>query len=287
MGALLPDIQASPPTCHANSPSPIPRKPSKIPVSSALKAEAWTVPTSPTSNLAPISPVTVITASSFDVRQTSAVCPRLLHWLHSFSVQGALIWPCFPHLQHLLTGAPPSAALAQLPLPPAAVAESHHYWPRSCLYRLVRVFPDVRRFRCRGFHLPRCRHRHHHRRTGRAQSSIPFCLPPGRWCRSRKALMISSRPVLPRDTRTRASTSYSAGRASMMMVYSMYVVVKGKTCCTHICGNILDPTHLLKRVAPWRYLETIKSSKEVRFGPSCLRTVSAFLAPGLRAPPDV
>ena len=40
------------------------------PVSLALKVEAWTVPSSPTSTLAATSPVTADTASSFDVEHT-------------------------------------------------------------------------------------------------------------------------------------------------------------------------------------------------------------------------
>ena len=49
-----------------------------------------------------------------------------------------------------------------------------------------------------------------------------FLFPESRWCRSRTALMMSSRPILSRDARFRASTSYSAGRASMETVYSMW-----------------------------------------------------------------
>ena len=52
-----------------------------------------------------------------------------------------------------------------------------------------------------------------------------------------------------------------------------HVVVKGQACCTHLCGKILDPTHLLNRVAPRRYLQNMKASREVRFGPSYLRPV--------------
>ena len=52
-----------------------------------------------------------------------------------------------------------------------------------------------------------------------------------------------------------------------------HVVFKDQACCSHLRGKILDPTHLLKRVAPRRYLKPIKAPREVRFGPSRLRVV--------------
>ena len=143
------------------------------PVSSALKAEPWTVPSSPTSTLAPTSPVTAVTASSFDVGQTSAECPRPLHRLHSFSVQLAFLWPCLPHLYN----STPSLRhyLRRLWCCCQRQPRPSHRRPRCCLYRLIRPFPDVRLFRCRGLHLSRGRHWYHRRRSGCAQSSIHSC----------------------------------------------------------------------------------------------------------------
>ena len=51
------------------------------------------------------------------------------------------------------------------------------------------------------------------------------------------------------------------------------MVVEGQSCCTRFCGKILDPTHLLVGVAPWRYLRTIKAPGEVGFGLRRLRAV--------------
>ena len=81
------EIQAATSTHQVNSPSPILPKPSpQSSVSSALKAEAWTVPSSPSPSLSPTSLVAASTASSFDEGQTQAECPRPLHRLHRFSV---------------------------------------------------------------------------------------------------------------------------------------------------------------------------------------------------------
>ena len=49
-----------------------------------------------------------------------------------------------------------------------------------------------------------------------------FLCPERRWCRSRTALTMSSRPILSRDARFLAYTACSAGRASMKTVYSMW-----------------------------------------------------------------
>ena len=48
-----------------------------------------------------------------------------------------------------------------------------------------------------------------------------FLFQESRWCRCRTVLMVSSRPILSLDTRFLASTSYSAGKASIKIVYSM------------------------------------------------------------------
>ena len=53
-------------------------------------------------------------------------------------------------------------------------------------------------------------------------TSHRFFLFPESRCRSRTALMMSWRPILARDARFFASTSYLAGRAAMKMVYSMW-----------------------------------------------------------------
>ena len=71
-----------------------------------------------------------VTASSFDVGQTSATCPRPLHPMHSFTVQFATLWPFLPHLKHLPAKVLPSAVLALLPLPPAVAVESPPDSPR-------------------------------------------------------------------------------------------------------------------------------------------------------------
>ena len=63
-----------------------------------VEAEAWAVPSSWSSSLAPTSLATAITGSSFDVGHTSAACPHPLHPQHSFTVQLATLWPFLPHL---------------------------------------------------------------------------------------------------------------------------------------------------------------------------------------------
>ena len=44
-------------------------------------------------------------------------------------------------------------------------------------------------------------------------------------------------------------------------------VVQSQACCTHLHGKLLNPIHVLERVAARRYLETIKASAEVGCGP--------------------
>ena len=78
-----------------------------------------------------------------------------------------------------------------------------------------------------------------------------FLFPESRRGCSRTALMMPSRRCCQEiDARFRASTSYSAGRASTKMVYSMWLSSDSLSCCMHLSGKILDSTHLLERVAP-------------------------------------
>ena len=63
------------------------------------------------------------------------------------------------------------------------------------------------------------------------------------------------------------------GRQSIVGDSLQHIVVKGHACCILLCGKMLDPAHFLKRIAHRRYLKTIKTSREARFGPSCLRAV--------------
>ena len=157
-------MQASSPTFQANPPSPILLKSSPhSPVSSALKAEVWTVPSSSMSIFGPPSLATASTASSFDVGHTLAVCPRPLHRLHSFSVRLAILWRFLAHLQHPRTGHYfrriwRCCHCHRQPWP------SHHH-PCWSLYRPVVAFPSVRIFLSRGV----CRR------------EVPGSVPPPRW----------------------------------------------------------------------------------------------------------
>ena len=121
--APLSHIHVSSPTCQADSPSPEPSLHS--PVSSALKVEAWTVPYSWLSFLAPTSLATAISASSFDVGRTAAAaCPRPLHPLHSLTMQFTTLCPFLPPLKHRPVKVLSSAALALLPSLPVVATES-------------------------------------------------------------------------------------------------------------------------------------------------------------------
>ena len=51
------------------------------------------------------------------------------------------------------------------------------------------------------------------------------------------------------------------------------MVVKRQPCCTHLCGKIHNPTHLLEWVAPRRYLKAMKAPREIGFGTRRLRAV--------------
>ena len=140
-------------------------------VISAQEVDTLGVPSALTSTLAPFFPVAASTTSSFDVEQTSAVCPRPLCRLHSFSVQLGLIRPFLPRLSHPLARALRSVVLALRPSRSATSAEP----PPTAL---VPLSPYPCFFSCRGLHLSRGHDLHLRRRTEHAQSSIPFSLFP-------------------------------------------------------------------------------------------------------------
>ena len=91
-------------------------------------------------------------------------------------------------------------------------------------------------------------------------------------------LSSSLNDVIPADTVTTCQVPFLHlvfGRQSVDEDGLPHVVVKCQSCCTHFCGKILDPTHLLERVAPRRYLKTIKAPGEVGFGPCRMRPYHA------------
>ena len=57
------------------------------------------------------------------------------------------------------------------------------------------------------------------------------------------------------------------GRQSVDENCVQHAIGEGQPCCTHFCAKILDPTHLVERVATWRYHKTIKAPGEVGLSP--------------------
>lgn len=117
-------IQTSFPVCRADLLYPnLLKTSSHPPLSLALEAEAWVVPSSRSPSLDPTPPVTASTASSFDAGQTTVVLLRPLNPLHSYSVQVGILFPFMPRLDTFSSKVLPSVTLALLPSPLTVAAE--------------------------------------------------------------------------------------------------------------------------------------------------------------------
>ena len=107
-----------------------------------------------------------------------------------------------------------------------------------------------------------------------SMASVGRLLPASR--KSVVPLSNSLDDVIAADTVTRCQVTYLHlvfGRQSVDKDGVKHVVVKRQPCCTHLCRNMLNPTHFLEWVAPRRYLKTMKAPRDIGFGPDRVRAV--------------
>ena len=161
-------------------------------------------------------------------------------------------------------------ALALLPSPPAAAADPP---PTSLVPLPPRPwFPRRPPFPCSG----------HQRRRRRRRRRTYHCQHGQRWtpssCSKNSVVPLSNsrNDVIVVDTVTRYQVPclhLAFGRQGVDEDGVQHVVVEGRSCCTHLCGNILSPTHLLEWVAPRRSRKNDKAPRDIGFNPCRLRAL--------------